>query len=751
MGESMSFVPDFLANITTSRAELFKESQSILSFEDYLAEIAKRPHFHLRNSAQYFDDLIESFGSYAVETPIKKLKRYRLFDAEFAQGEGRVFGQERVARAIIAQLKNFVRAGRVDKLLLLHGPNGSAKTTIVQALARAAEYYSHTEDGAIYQFSWIFPKKEGLHGSLGFSKENPSKTGSYAHISDDAIDAQISSDQADHPLLLLSTTERQLLFSQLRQNNNLKIPAILEHGDLSHKNRQIYDALLANYGGNLAEVLRHIRIERFYFSRRYKKALSVVEPQMSVDAIVRQITSDQTLHSLPSSLRHLSLFEAMGPLVEANRGLIEYSDLLKRPIDAWKYLLVACEQAQINANHISLFFDLLLIATSNELHLNSFKEYPDWPSFKGRLELIKVPYLLRSKDEEGIYENQIPKALQGLHIAPHAIAMAARWAVLTRLEPPTIQRYPASLQEIIRDLSPDEKLELYDNGEVPLRLSQRQARELRAEIPELAREFEHDLNYEGRFGASPREVRTLILNAAQDPLYDYLSVGAIFSQIEQLIEEKSSYDFLRRETVRGYRDAHFLLNLTKRHYLSILEDEARTALGLYTKESYEELFKRYVSHVSAWTKKERLIDPLIGQKAEADALFMHKIESKLLATNESSEEFRRQLIAQIGAYRLENPQKDLDYRVIFSSHLKRLKESIYREQRAVVEKIIACFLRYMDHDQAGLDEKEINHAKALKEKLLEFGYNESSARWAMAYYMKNLSNDDVKEQQPSLI
>jgi serine protein kinase len=748
----MAWVSDFLSNIAGARADLFKESQSILSFENYLKEVAKKPEFHLRDSAQYFNDMIESFGTYQVPTPIKQLKRYRIFDAEYAGGEGRVFGQEQVAFAIIAQIKNFVRAGRVDKLLLLHGPNGSAKTTIVQALAKAAEVYSAQDDGAIYEFSWVFPNKESISGSLGFSKVGMAKSGSYAHLPDDAIDAQISSDQSDHPLLLLSLKERQELFKQIKLDSpsDIKIPAILEMGDLSHKNRQIYDSLLSTYGGNLTEVFRHIRVERFYYSRRYKKGMSVVEPQMSVDAFVRQVTSDQSLQSLPSSLRHLSLFEVMGPLVEANRGLIEYSDLLKRPIDAWKYLLVACEQAQVSAGHLSLFFDLLLIATSNELHMSGFKEYPDWPSFKGRIELIKVPYLLSSKDEEGIYQNQIPKALNGVHIAPHAIAMAARWAVLTRLEPPSVQKYPNSLQEIIRDLSPDEKLDLYDFGDVPLRLSQRQARELRAQIPELAHEYHNEANYEGRHGASPREVRSLILNAAQDSRFDHLSPGAVFGEIELLIEQKSSYEFLRREAIRGYRDAHFLLELVKRHYLRILEDEARTALGLYAKESYEDLFKRYINHVSAWTKKERLVDPLVGRSAEADGAFMNKIEAKFLAANESNEEFRRQLISQIGAYKLENPNLDLDYRLIFSSHLKRLKESVYAEQRDVVERIVAAFLRLMDGDKAGLDEREVNHALALKTGLLGLGYQESSARWAMAYYMKKtLAVDGHKDQQSS--
>ncbi len=348
-------------------------------------------------------------------------------------------------------MRNFARSGRVDKLLLLHGPNGSAKTSIVQALSRAAEYYSTKEEGALYQFSWVFPKKESLSGPLGFSKTEQDKLHSFAYLPNEAVDAKLVPDQRDHPLLLLSLTERSQLFSLIRANDSeqsdLIIPEILRIGELSYRNRQIYDALLSSYNGDLAQVLRHVRVERFYFSRRYKRGISVVEPQMSVDADARQVTSDQSVLSLPSAMRHLSLYEMIGPLVDANRGLIEYSDLLKRPIEAWKYLLVACEQAQVSVGALSLCFDALMIATSNELHLHSFREYPDWPSFKGRIELIRVPYLLRSVDEEGIYENQIAKLLTHVHIAPHALALASRWAVLTRLEPPDPEKYRASLQE----------------------------------------------------------------------------------------------------------------------------------------------------------------------------------------------------------------------------------------------------------------------------------------------------------------
>ena len=83
----------------------------------------------------------------------------------------------------------------------------------------------------------------------------------------------------------------------------------------------------------------------------------------------------------PAALQHLSLFETGGPLNDANRGVVEFNDLLKRPIEAWKYLLVATEQAQASLDHVSVFLDVVMIASSNELHLDHFKQHPDWPSF----------------------------------------------------------------------------------------------------------------------------------------------------------------------------------------------------------------------------------------------------------------------------------------------------------------------------------------------------------------------------------
>ena len=51
----------------------------------------------------------------------------------------------------------------------------------------------------------------------------------------------------------------------------------MRRSKLSPKNRAIYDALLASYHGDYLQVLRHVRIERFEISHRYRTGWVTVE------------------------------------------------------------------------------------------------------------------------------------------------------------------------------------------------------------------------------------------------------------------------------------------------------------------------------------------------------------------------------------------------------------------------------------------------------------------------------------------
>ena len=146
------------------------------------------------------------------------------------------------------------------------------------------------------------------------------------------------------------------------------------------------------------------------------------------------------MSALPASLSSLTLFEPYGELVDASGGMIEYSDLLKRPLDAWKYLLLAIETGEVSLSFSTLPINAVMMASSNELHLNAFKEHPDYHSFRGRIQLIRVPYLRDYSQEQVIYETQIAAQVR-VHVAPHAMYVAALWAVLSRLRRPSAEHF----------------------------------------------------------------------------------------------------------------------------------------------------------------------------------------------------------------------------------------------------------------------------------------------------------------------
>ena len=112
-----------------------------LSFSEYLNLFFGSPAAQCRSAPHYVRDTFDFFGDRVISAPTGAVTRFNLFDAEFCGGLGRVAGQEEAQDAIYRLLNNFVREGRVNRLILLHGPNGSAKTSIIHAIFRAMEHY----------------------------------------------------------------------------------------------------------------------------------------------------------------------------------------------------------------------------------------------------------------------------------------------------------------------------------------------------------------------------------------------------------------------------------------------------------------------------------------------------------------------------------------------------------------------------------------------------------------------------------
>jgi predicted Ser/Thr protein kinase len=735
-----------LTRIGEEIREAYARNQRVMSFAEYYSLALERPQMQARSAAQYLRDVFDHFGTEEVRHPRGPTQRWKLFDCPFDGGRERLVGQEEVQNRVYRILSNFVREGRANKLILLHGPNGSAKSTFVACLERAIEYYSTLDEGALYRFNWIFPSQKVSRGGIGFGGgETGDQIGSYASLEEELIDAKLPDELRDHPLLLIPAKRRQeLLRHSLEQAGEKDERArrfqpsdYILYGELGHRNKQIFEALLSQYRGDYLKVLRHIQVERFYVSRRYRQSAVVVEPQLAVDARTRQVTADRSLTSLPPVLQSLSLYEAQGELVDANRGIIEYSDLLKRPLEAYKYLLGTVEQGRVALDNTILHLDLLFIGSSNENHLAVFKEIPEFQSFKGRIELVRVPYLLEHGVEKRIYDEKIKPGALPKHLSPHVTQLAALWAVLTRMRKPLPEKYPKGLADLVAKLSPMEKADLYAKGAAPDSFTPEQARELAAAIDKIWGESDAYPNYEGRTGASPREIQTLILNSAQNPKFACVTPLALFEEMEELVKNVTVYEFLKQEPLPGgYHENKKFIYVVREEYLDLIDNEIRSSMGLVEESEYGRLFERYVSNVSHWTKREKVRNPVTGRLEDPDEELMADLE-KTLGVGPKKDDFRNEVMSRIAAWSIDHPQKKPDYAEVFPRQMTQLREAYFEQRKKVLKKTNEDILVYLMDGPDRLDKESRARAELTLTNLRDrYGYCDKCTKDAISFLLR---------------
>jgi serine protein kinase len=737
----------------------FDANRRVVGFDEYLSLVTENPERQLRGSARFALDMMDHYGTQPVEGRAQQglppQERFKVFDRNNHGSARRVVGQETVQNQLHRSLHTFVRQGINNKLLLLHGPNGSAKTSIVHAVMAGMEDYSRLAEGAIYTFNWIFPVDKVVKGGIGihtYSSARPDSS-SYAHLSDDDVAARIPSDMRDHPILVIPREHRRdflgKLLGQARADAIWKaLPQYLTHGDLAHRDKEIFEALLTAYHGDLRKVLMHVQVERFYFSRRYRKGLVTIEPQLHVDAQYHQLTMNRSVQNLPASLQGLNLFTLTGDLVDGNRGIVEYSDLLKRPVDSFKYLLIACETGSVNVGSSIAYLDTVLLGSANELQLDAFKEFPDFTSFKARIELIRVPYLLSVSEEKEIYEPEVRQIAADKHVAPHAAWALAEWAVLTRLKKPNSINYPPSVSTIVSNLSPIEKARLYDNGEMPVSLSAEDRKLLRSTLRKIKEEYQNIPYYEGRMGASAREMKSILFGAAQLPEFPCVSPLAILREMEEFVKRVSEYEFLKQDVKDGFHDSTEFINTVRSEYITIIDREVRDSMGLYDSAQWEDFLRKYVQHVALVLKKEKIKNPITGKLEDPDFALIEEFEKIVAAPTATPEErdaFRQGIISQVGAWALDHVGAPVVYARVFPEYWQKLEKHYYESQKATLTQMHNALLIYSKDDSVSLTEALANNpndpgsqlaALTVQNMIKKQGYCEHCAKEVITFLMR---------------
>ena len=751
MNESM----DLLKEITETSKGQFHDLQTILSFSGFLERVHESPREMIRNAATYLRDTFDHIGFENIGNKKHPLIRWKLFDV----AEGRsvpIIGAEDVQNDIYRVLNTFVKQGYSNKLIVLHGPNGSAKTSMIESIANALKAYSETPNGALYRFNWIFPTdksanpvQSGEAVSLGFgqrsgSSEKAATMKSYATLEEGKIASKIHSEFKENPLFLIPKKQRKAWLTKIIAQKEgipeeeVELPPHILQSGLSKRNQEIYEQLLAAYNGDYTRVLCHVQVERFYYSKQYRVGISTVEPQMAIDAAEKQLTMDRNMANMPSTLHNISFHESVGPLVEANRGLLEFSDLLKRPIEAFKYLLSTVEKGTINLPTSTANLDTIFFATTNEKHLDGFKTLPDFASFRSRFELITAPYLLKASEEVKIYEKDTQILSQTKKITPHSVYLLSLWAVLTRLKQPDPEYYESKHRSLIARLDPHSKAKLYEHQSLSPTFKQQEEvvfKELREQI---LGESRNTVVFEGRFGASPREIKSILYKAVQNKKGTSLTPMNIFAELEKIVKDRSVYEFLQLEPRGKYHQPKDYIETLKALFAEIFEREATLAMSLVSEEEYSNLLTRYIEHVVAFVKKEKIYDRITGEHKDPNTKLLSQIEEILKITG-SVERHREGLLGKIAAYQLDNPGKEVSVVEVFEEYLIAIQEYYHEERKAKVRHNFEAMLSLDSDKKASFSEKELEVARHTFAQLdKRYGYDKESAAECLRFILPRM-------------
>jgi len=583
-----------------------------------------------RNANQRVYDVIMDRGVEKYKRFGEEVKAHHFFrdlDSEGKPSENSLFGIDEHLENVVNHFKAAAyKLGKEKRVLLLHGPVGSAKSTIATLLKRGLE--NESQISPIYTFRWA---DLGYYGdkSSGFQVEAPGVglVKLYDH------DCQLH----EEPLKLVDVSRRQDIIRSInsanKNNEKMRYPIDII-GQLCPHCRFNYDMLMTHYGGDWDKVLKHIKIFRFFISEGDRKGIGTFQPKDEKNQDATELTGNIDFRRIAffGSDSDPRAFNFDGELCVANRGLVEFIELLKLERAFLYDLLGASQEQKIKPKKFALTdVDLVILGHTNEEEFRKLQEDELMKAFKDRTSRHDVPYNLVVDQEEKIYSKIFTPSKVGKHIAPHTFQLASIFAELTRLEAP---------KEANDDgLGRVEKMWLYNGRKYPDK-DENYVRKLRREAKR-----------EGLDGISTRFIIDAIAEATVRNDEQCLNPFQVFNQIEVALHKYANLN--SEEKVKEYSA---LLKLAQGEYLNIIKDEVNRAV-VNNPEELRSLYEKYMDNLQAYVQKKKLKDPFNPHRmVDPDEKLMRSIEEKLEVSEATKDTFRSSMIAFVSNYALKNEQ-----------------------------------------------------------------------------------------------
>ena len=660
------------------------------SFQQYLDLVQDNP-LVVRTAHQRLYDMVLSHGVDEIEIDKEKVASYRFFRDVHDGGKDGVFGLERSLHNLMAIFKAAAHGfGAERRVLLLHGPVGSSKSTIVRRLKKGLEHYSRTDNGALYTFDWYLGDAEDFDPAT--LKEN---------------DWQ-ACPMHEEPLHLVPIELRER-FAREFNSERPEGEHIRIIGDLCPSCRYNFREQMLRYGGDWSKVMRHIRVRRLVFSEQDRVGIGTFQPKDEKNQDSTELTGDINYRKIAiyGSDSDPRAFNFDGEFNIANRGVIEFIEMLKLDVAFLYDLLGASQEHKIKSKKFAQTdIDEVIIGHTNEPEYRRLENNEFMEALKDRTVRIDIPYITRLRDEIKIYERDFNRRNVRVHIAPHTLEVAAMWAVLTRLEEP---KKP--------NLTLLQKLKLY-NGKTLPGFTEDNIKELRKETQR-----------EGMEGISPRYIQDKISNALVNFQEDgYINPFMVLNELEGGLKNHALIN--AEEDRKRYKD---LLSVVKEEYTEIVKNEVQRAISA-DEEAIKRLCGNYIDNIKAYTQRERVRNKFTGQSEEPDERLMRSIEEKIDIPESRKDDFRREIMNYIGALAIEG--RSFDYKTNERLH-KALELKLFEDQKDSI-KLTSLVSRVIDKDT----QEKIDVVKARL--IRDFGYNEQSATDVLNYVASIFARGDTK-------
>jgi len=658
------------------------------SFEDYLNIVRERPEV-TRNAYQRAYDMIIRFGTEEYTDSKKKLVRYNFFTDEISCGPDAIYGLDIPLMRLVGVLKAAAQGyGPEKRIILLHGPVGSSKSTIVRLLKKGLERYSRDVDGALYTYDWVDLEGIGMSGP----------------------EARVcASPMNEEPLRLIPVEWRSKAIKELGLGNE-RFPVVVP-GELNPACRFIFGKLMDKYDGNWSKVVGdHVRVRRLLLSEQDRVGIGTFQPKDEKNQDSTELTGDINYRKIAvyGSDSDPRAFNFDGEFNIANRGIVEFIEVLKLDVAFLYDLLGATQEHKIKPKKFAQTdIDEVIIGHTNEAEYKKLLGNEFMEALRDRTIKIDIPYITKVSAEVRIYEKDFNnEKIRGRHIAPHTLEVAAMWAVLTRLEDPKKH----NLQLV-------QKMKLYD-GKVLPGYTQDTVKELRKETVR-----------EGLEGISPRYVQDKISNAlVSDQGNGTINPFMVLNELEKGLKHHSL--IVNDDQKKRFGEC---ILMVKAEYEDIVKNEVQRAISA-DEDAIKKLAANYIDSVKAFTLKEKVKDRFTGRDVEPDERLMRSVEEKIDIPDNRKVDFRREIMNYIGALAVEG--KKFEWHA--NDRLRRALElKLFEDQKDSI-KLQTLVSNVIDKEtQEKID--------IIKSRMIKyFGYNEVSARDVLDYVASIYARGDAK-------